>query len=238
MKVAGGLVGLADTRIVKGAEQSSKSKVAQLQHPAGSLFFMTSGLRSVRDKTSIYFEQQLAQAEASGMDRIYQAANLFGNCLRRVQEEDGAALAASNLAFNLHAIIGGQFSGDIAPYLFYIYPEGNWTEATIDAPYHIIGRNSYGKPILDHLLTASSSLPEAVALCLLAFNATRSSVNDVDFPVDMVVLDAATRSLKQQRFDAPDLDEANRWWQQEQRKALAAFPLTWARALLNPEPAR
>ena len=59
-KVDLGLVALADTRIVKGNEQSSKGKVASVNHSEGTLFFMTSGLRSVRDKTSVYFEASLA----------------------------------------------------------------------------------------------------------------------------------------------------------------------------------
>jgi putative proteasome-type protease len=234
VKTINGLVGLADTRIVNGSEQTSKSKLAQLDHPAGSLFYMTSGLRSVRDKAGIYFEQDLLQAPAGSMTHLFQVANLFGNCLKRVREEDGAALAAANLSFNTHAIIGGQFSEDAAPVLFYIYPQGNWVEATVDAPYHVIGRNSYGKPILDRFLTADCSLSEAIILSLLAFDATRASVTDVDFPVDMVVLDAATRKLTQRRFDAATLAHATLWWQTTLKNALSEFPLEWAGELISP----
>jgi len=236
VKVADGLIGLADTRIVDGMEKTSKSKLSQLEHPAGSLFYMTSGLRSVRDKASIYFETELSSHSGNGATRLFQVANLFGSCLRRVREEDGAALAASNLSFNTHAIIGGQFSDDFTPTLFYIYPQGNWVEATADAPYYVIGRSSYCKPILDRFLISDSTLTEALALSFLAFDATRTSVTDVDFPIDVVVLDASTRKLKHQRFDAVALSHATEWWQTTLKTALAELPLDWAEGLINSSP--
>jgi len=57
-----------------------------------------------------------------------------------VRHEDEASLGKSGLSFNLHAVIGGQLKEDEEPTLFYIYPEGNWVEASADAPYFIIGR--------------------------------------------------------------------------------------------------
>ena len=51
IKVAQGLVALADTQIVKGGERLSKGKLTLVQHRAQRLFLMTSGLRSLRDKT-------------------------------------------------------------------------------------------------------------------------------------------------------------------------------------------
>jgi putative proteasome-type protease len=233
-KVDSGLVALADTRIVKGNEQSSKGKVAHVHHSDGSLFFMTSGLRSVRDKTSIYFENSLAEKQKGEICHLFEAANLFGECLRRVKEEDGASLAAANLSFNLHAIIGGKFSADKTPFLFYIYPQGNWVEATSDAPYHMIGQTSYGKPILDRLLSSSSSLPETLALLFLAFDGTRASVTDVGFPIDCIVLDGDSGALKRQRFTMAELQETTHWWTNTLQAALANFPREWSKDLFEP----
>lgn len=233
VKVSGGLVGLADTRIVKGSEISSKAKVARLEHEAGSLFLMTSGLRSVRDKAYAYFERELATTDPGGLTRTFEAANLFGSALRRVRDEDGPSLAQSGFTFNLNAIIGGRFSDDVEPALIYVYPEGNWVEATVDAPYHIIGRTMYGKPILDRLLTQETSIQQAVALSFLAFDATRASVTDVDFPVDIAVLDAATGELRERRIEERELTAAACWWQETLRNALREFPLDWADDLLR-----
>tara|TARA_R110002124_G_scaffold183145_1_gene350526 strand:- start:13783 stop:14505 length:723 start_codon:yes stop_codon:yes gene_type:complete len=233
-KVDLGLVALADTRIVKGNEQSSKGKVASVNHSEGTLFFMTSGLRSVRDKTSVYFEASLADKKKGEISHLFEAANLFGTCLRKVRDEDGASLAAANLSFNLHAIIGGKFSADQAPSLYYVYPQGNWVEATPDAPYHMIGHTSYGKPILDRLLDSGCSLPDTLALLFLAFDGTRASVTNVGFPIDCIVLDGDSGAIKQQRFTATDLQETTHWWTQTLQTALADFPSEWSKDLFNP----
>lgn len=232
IKVEQGLVALADTQIVKGSERLSKGKFTLLQHGDQRLFIMTSGLRSVRDKTVIYLEEKLAE-ETADFERLYQVAQAFGEQLRRVRVEDGAALAQGGLSFNLHAIIGGQLDDDPSPALFLVYPEGNWIEASSDSSYFIIGRTLYGKPILDRLLGFETPLRQALALAYLAFDATRTSVVDVAFPIDVIVFDPATRSLHQERFDAPALANAAEWWQQSLQTALGKFPMNWANTLLS-----
>ena len=232
IKVEQGLVALADTQIVKGSERLSKGKFTLLQHGDQRLFIMTSGLRSLRDKTVIYLEEKLAEA-AADFARLYQVAQVFGEQLRRVRQEDGEALAQAGLSFNLYAIIGGQLDDDPSPTLFFIYPEGNWIEASPDSSYFIIGRSLYGKPILDRLLGFQTPLPQALTLAYLAFDATRTSVVDVAFPIDIIVFDPATRSVYQERFDAPALANAADWWRQCLETALGKFPMDWADSLLS-----
>ncbi|QDT11254.1 proteasome-type protease [Planctomycetes bacterium K23_9] len=230
IKVREGIVALADTRIVKGSEQSNKQKLAGLQHAGDVVFTMTSGLRSVRDKTVIYLDETLRQIEQP-VSRLYQVANLFGEELRRVKTEDGPSLAATGHAFNLHAIIGGRLPDDAEPQLFYVYPEGNWVEAAVDLPYFIIGRTPYGKPVLDRLLTYETPLKEALTLALLAFDATRSSVTDVDCPVDVAVMTAASSEPIFRRFTEQELHSALEWWSQSMASALKATPMDWAESL-------
>ena len=231
IKVTEGLIALADTQIVKGSERLSKAKLSLATYRDRSLFIMTSGLRSVRDKAVIYLEEQLSSDNAE-FTRLYQVANAFGAQLRRVYEEDNAALTRGHLQFNLHAIIGGQLSADSSPTLFYIYPEGNWIEAMADSPYFIIGRTAYGKPILDLLLDGDTQLRRALGLAYLAFDATRTSVTDVDFPLDIVVFSAASGQLHQQRYAADMLIHTTDWWQQQLKSALDRLPLSWADPLL------
>lgn len=193
---------------------------------------MSSGLRSLRDKTVIYLEEKLTE-ETSVFERLYQVAQSFGEQLRRVRQEDEAALAQGRLSFNLHAIIGGQLDGDPSPTLFYVYPEGNWIEVTPDSPYFILGRALYGRPMLDRLLCADTPLTQALGLAYLAFDATRTSVMDVASPVDVIVFDPSTRVLSQKRFDAAALAGAAEWWQQRLRAALSELPMDWAKSLLE-----
>jgi putative proteasome-type protease len=229
LRVTEGLVGLADTQIVRGSEASSKGKLSLHEHDGHSLFIMTSGLRSVRDKVVLRLEDDLASAQQPHR-RLHQVVTAFGDQLRAVRAEDGPSLEDSGLRFNLHGIVGGQMAGDDGPELFMVYPEGNWVTATDDAPSFIIGRTYYGKPILDRLLTIGTPMPEAIALAYLAFDATRASVVDVDFPIDVVVL--APDGLRQHRFGSEELAETHEFWHNQLRIALAELPTAWATPLL------
>jgi putative proteasome-type protease len=83
------------------------------------------------------------------------------------------------------------------------------------------------------LLSSETPLAQALALAYLAFDATRTSVIDVAFPIDVIVFDRLTRSVAQQRFDAAALASAAGWWQQSLRAALGEFPMDWAKSLLS-----
>lgn len=231
IKVNEGIVALADTRIVRGSEQVNKQKLAEFQLAGQALFTMTSGLRSVRDKTLTYVDETL-RGEGVARDRLYQFANLFGDQLRRVKAEDGPSLAATNHSFNLHAIIGGRLAADQSPQLFYIYPEGNWVEVAFDSPYFIIGRTYYGKPILDRLLTSETPLASAVALALLAFDATTTSVTDVGYPIDVAVLANGDPSPRFYRYSESDLAETIAHWNRALSDSLQSLPMSWASAIL------
>lgn len=233
IKVNEGIVALADTRIVRGSEQVNKQKLAEFQHAGQSLFTMTSGLRSVRDKTLTYVDEVL-RTDETVRDRLYHFVNLFGDQLRRVKQEDGPSLASTNHDFNMHAIIGGKLSADESPQLFYVYPEGNWIESAFDSPYFIIGRTYYGKPILDRLLTRETSLRAAIALALLAFDATRTSVTDVDYPIDVAVLANHANGPVFQRFSEAELQATTGHWTASLRQSLEKLPMDWAASLTSP----
>lgn len=232
IKVREGVVGLADTRIVRGSEQVNKQKLSEFVHGDQSLFTMTSGLRSVRDKTLTYVDETL-RTGAHSIDRLYQFVNLFGAQLRRVKDEDGPSLAATHHAFNLNSIIGGRLEYDVDPQLFYVYPEGNWVEAAIDSPYFVVGRTYYGKPILDRLLRFDTPLTSAIGLAFLAFDATRASVTDVGYPIDLAVLSSADQVPRYQRFTEADLAETSQWWTQTLTQSLANMPMQWASSLTS-----
>ena len=232
IKVREGVVALADTRITRGGEQVNKQKLAQFVHDGRSLFTMTSGLRSVRDKTLTYVDETLRD-DVHDINRLYQFVNLFGEQLRRVKDEDGPSLAATNHSFNLNSIIGGQLSEDVEPQLFCVYPEGNWVECNIDSPYFMIGRTYYGKPILDRLLRYETPLASAVALAFLAFDATHASVTDVGYPIDLAVVATGSRSPRYQRFSESDLANTSQWWTQTLTQSLETMPMAWASDLVG-----
>lgn len=224
LRVAGGVVTLADTRIVRGSETSRKSKLTMLTTGNSTAAVMTSGLRSVRDKTVTRLRDELTERP---IGRMHELATAFGEMLRVVRADDGDALAASGLAFNTHAVIAGRLDHDAEPGLFHVFPEGNWVESTVDEPYFVIGRSSYGKPILDRLLTYESDLDRAITLAYLAFDATRTSATDVDFPIDLAVLDVETGSFSEQRLTREGMQASHDRWNAELGRALDVIPAPW-----------
>jgi putative proteasome-type protease len=138
INVEQGLVGIADTRISSGCEALTGKKLATYEGPGFSFFIMNSGLRSLRDKVLLYFEEAFTK-HISVRERLYKVVELYAQQVRRLAEEDRRALEQSDLRFNIHTLIGGQMSSDGLHRLYMIYPEANWVEVGADTPYQIIG---------------------------------------------------------------------------------------------------
>lgn len=211
MKCQDGLLAIADTRITSGNEISVAKKVSVHQIARHSMFILTSGLRSLRDKSITYFEQRLSQDEAA-LQQMYQAANAFSDDVRKVRTEDAQWLASSGLSFDLHCIIGGQLEQDNEPHMFLVYPEGNWVEVRTATPYVIIGDTRYGKPILDRLWRHDRTLQDALRIGLIAFNETKTSASNVDFPADAVLYRPGSFEIKEERFTAEELMPMDKKW--------------------------
>lgn len=211
LKVRSGLVALADTRITSGSNSTTSKKITTHQVGNNSLFLMTSGLRSVRDKAVTYFEEVLDEKEFQ-FNKMYKAVNALGDQLRRVAKEDKATLKEAGLFFNLYGIVGGQLQEDDTHKLFLLYPEGNWIEIGEATPFTIIGNAGYGQPILNRAVTYESSLRFALKASFLSFDSTRVSANDVGYPIDVVIYKEGTYKLQEQRFTYEELKEISWKW--------------------------
>ena len=235
MKVKEGLVALADTRITSGTEPITGKKVSIHQNGNHALFVMTSGLRSGRDKTLTYFNEVLDKNWDS-YDKLYKAVNAFAEQLRRVAKEDKELLEASGYKFDMISIIGGQLAGDSEHKLYMVYPQGNWVEVTESTPYYAIGESSYGKPLIDRALRFDSSMELAMKMGYLAFEATRTSATDVDFPIDMVLYRRGTFRMEETRYEREDLASVTDWWKKRVRETVELCPSDWAKAALEKLP--
>jgi len=185
---------------------------------------MTSGLRSVRDKTIAYLRQDHDLNSPDCFASLLEAVNAFTVSLRRVAQEDGDALHAGDLTFNLHAIIGGQLREDPEPSMFLIYPEGNWIQVDRRTPYLTIGSTSYGKPILDRALSFETEIRHALKLAYLAFDSTRFSSTDVGYPLDMATFSSETRTWRETQFQQDDLIDQRRWWNEHIKQLAESMP--------------
>jgi putative proteasome-type protease len=223
IKTKNGLVGLSDTRITSGNETTTSKKVFTVNKAKHSFFIMTSGLRSVRDKAITYFSEVIDRQDDS-FSKLYQAVNEFGDQVKIVAKEDKSFLEEAGLYFNLFSIIGGQLENDPEPKLYLLYPQGNWIEIRKGTPFVIIGNTGFGHPILRRSLHYDDSLEYALKCAFLAFDATRISANDVDFPIDTVVLKNDEYFITEKRFEQKELEEVSAFWNSRLKSAISDLP--------------
>lgn len=223
MRLKDGLVGIADTRVTSGTEVITAKKLTVYQHDRHSLFLMSAGLRSVRDKMLTYFDEVMAEQDEQ-FDRLYKAVNAFGQQVRRVAQEDRQALTEAGLRFEASCLVGGQLENDPAPKLYLLYSEGNWVEIGEGTPFHIIGEQGYGKPILRRVLQHTDDMEHALRVGFLAFDSTRISAADVDFPIDVVLYRSDSFRIVHRRYTHKDLHELSDWWQDRLRSGVQDLP--------------
>ncbi len=226
IKVKKGLVAVADTRITSGTDVTTKKKIYTFQQDNCSLFIMTSGLRSVRDKAIVYFQEAL-EAGIDDFNKLFKAVNAFGEQVKRVAEEDKESLEKAGFKFNLNTIIGGQLRDDEDHKLFLLYPEGNWVELGEGAPYVIIGNAAQGKAILNRVLTQETSLKLALKAAFVSFDSTRISAADVDFPIDVALYKTNSYDLVEYHYDEEDLNMVSAQWDKELKTALKNISNHW-----------
>jgi len=236
IKVKDGLVGIADTRVTSGSEMITARKVSVYPfNDDRSIFLMTSGLRSVRDKALTYFDEVMEEREEP-FTRLFQVVNTWADQIRRVAREDKESIEQAGLQYNIYGLMGGQLSHDKEPRLYMIYPQANWVEIGPGSPYAIIGASGYGKPVLDRTLKFEDTMRFALKVGCLAFDSTRISAADVDFPLDVVACAAGSHRVVEHRYEKADLEPISNWWQERLRESVRELPSEWTQTILSKLP--
>ena len=112
LMVSDGLVLLADGRVTAGSQVSNARKATRHGPEGAQVAIMTSGLRSLRDKTLAFFDRAQRKRFPNGHGAMLSAVESYCQCLREVAEQDREALEKSDLQFNLHAIVAGQLEDE------------------------------------------------------------------------------------------------------------------------------
>ena len=86
---------------------------------------------------------------------------------------------------------------------------------------------------MDRALTYELSLDMALKIGYLAFDATRTSAVDVDFPIDVVLYQADSYHIVEYRYGADELSHISQWWQETLREALRNLPHDWVSAVFS-----
>ena len=161
---------------------------------------------------------------------IFDAAMLVSDAMREVDRRDGQHLKENDIGFNASFILGGQIKGE-APRLFRIYAEGNFIEASVETPYLQTGETKYGKPVIDRVVTRSTSLNDAAKCVLVSFDSTMRSNLSVGMPIDLICYPRDSLEVKmRRRFDEEDayFKAISKQWSEGLRQAFSRLPnLEW-----------
>ena len=206
-----GMVLLSDTRTNAGLDNiSTYRKMFTFEEPGERVIvIMTAGSLSVTQTTIARLREAIEDSEASPDSSIMLAptllkvAEIVGATLAKVRADVDEKLSAMQGA-SASMIVAGQRKGG-AMRLFLIYPEGNFIEATEDTPFLQIGEHKYGKPILDRVVSLTTSLQDAQKAVLLSMDSTLRSNLSVGMPLDLAVIERdACKVTQKRRIEAGD----------------------------------
>lgn len=197
IKLDAGLVFMSDSRTNAGLDQISTYRKMMVYEKPGDRFMvmLSAGNLSISQSVREILQVERIDDRDGQPVTIWNARSMFdavrilGATVRRVHEQDGAALAAAGVDFNAAMIFGGQIAGE-AMRLFLVYSAGNFIEATRETCYFQVGESKYGKPVLDRMITPSTPLDEAAKCALVSMDSTLKSNLSVGLPLDLLVYPA------------------------------------------------
>lgn len=225
-----GLVLASDSRTNAGVDQIGNfRKMTVFERPGDRVIVMlSSGNLAVTQGVVALLEQraQMHQQNIWNSSSVYEIAYLIGETLREVQKRDGPYLMQHNIDASAGFILGGQICGE-RHRLFNIYTEGNFIEATQDTPYCQNGEIKYGKPMLDRVITYSTSLMEAAKCVLISFDSTMRSNISVGPPIDLLCYERDSLKVGlQRRLGEGDsyFDEVRQRWAEGLKRLFTDLP--------------
>jgi putative proteasome-type protease len=196
IKLNAGLVMLSDSRTNAGVDHiSTFRKMAVYEKPQDRvLVVLSSGNLAISQAVKAQVAQTTEGTSVWTASNMFDVARLFGDAIRAVAQRETEALKAAGVDFNINLLLGGQIAGEPTR-LFHIYAAGNFIEATDENCYFQIGESKYGKPIIDRVVSPSTSLDEAAKCALISMDSTLKSNLSVGLPLDLVVYHANTLAV-------------------------------------------
>lgn len=230
VQVDEGLVFLSDSRTNAGVDHISTFRKMMFFAIPGerAIVLLSAGNLATSQSVTGLLRDRVNHAKASLVTArsLSEAARLVGDAVRDVHTRDAEALQQHGIEFNPTFIVGGQVSGE-PPRLFNVYSAGNFIEATADTRYFQIGESKYGKPIIDRVVKAETSLAEAAKCVLISMDSTIRSNLSVGMPLDLAIVrrDALQISLHRSiEPDDPYFKIIRDGWGESLRNAFHALP--------------
>jgi putative proteasome-type protease len=232
MSLQAGMLFASDSRTNAGVDQIARfSKMRTFVNEGDRVIVtLSSGNLSITQNALNILDQRARagdnQLHLWNATSMFDIARLIGDALREVKGRDGAYLAQNNIDSSANFLVGGQVRGE-PPRLFEVYSEGNFIEATPDTCYFQIGESKYGKPVIDRVVSRGTSLVEATKCTLVSFDSTMRSNISVGLPIDLLLYEADSLSVKmQRRIDESDpyFQMVHKAWGEGLRRVFADLP--------------
>ena len=230
VQVDDGLVFLSDSRTNAGVDQvSTFRKMTFFEVPDDRVIVLLSaGNLAVSQSVTGLLRERVIGAKNSLLTvrAMSDAARLVGDAVRDVHKRDAEPLQAHGIEFNPTFIIGGQIGGE-TPRLFHVYSAGNFIETTADTRYFQIGESKYGKPIIDRVVKAETSLAAAAKCALISMDSTIRSNLSVGMPLDLAIVRRDALRIALHRSIGPDdayFKVIRDGWGEALRNAFHALP--------------
>ena len=227
-----GIVLASDSRTHAGVDDfSSFCKMTVFERPGDRVLVLLSSGNLAGTQAVISVLTQNGESDAGppslwGARTMFDAACVVSDAMRAIESRDKVHLEKSDLSFNASFILGGQISGEPMR-LFRIYAEGNFIEVGTDTPFLQTGETKYGKPILDRVIDASTSLSDAAKCVLVSFDSTMRSNLSVGMPIDLLCYERDTLGVrKRRRFEHGDpyFAALSKKWSEGVRAAFKELP--------------
>lgn len=231
-----GLVFCSDSRTNAGIDQVSTYSKMHVFGRDGERRFVLLSAGNLATTQAVVHElehdiRQQANPNLLSVNSLAEAADYIGEVSVKRQakfREGGLSSFDPKVTF----ILGGQLHGEPAG-IFLIYPEGNHITTSRDHPFLQIGESKYGKPILDRVITAGTSIDDAAKCAIVSMDSTLRSNLSVGPPIELRVYETDTltagRYLKFGDDDAY-LRALAKGWNQKLIEAFTTLPeIDWAR---------
>jgi len=232
MSLDAGMIFASDSRTNAGVDQIARFSKMKLFVRDGDRVIVTlsSGNLSITQNALNVLDQRARAGDSElnlwNAQSMFDVARLLGDSLREVKTRDGPYMLQNNIDASGNFLIGGQIRGE-QHRLFNVYGEGNFIEASPDTCYFQIGESKYGKPVIDRVVTRSTSLLDATKCTIVSFDSTMRSNISVGLPIDLVVYEADSLTIKlHKRIEESDtyFQMVHREWGEGLRRVFQQLP--------------
>lgn len=231
IKVNHGIVFASDSRTNAGVDYiSTYSKMYTFDLPEDRVMVLLSSGNLATTQAVINCIKRDIEDDApvslKSVHYLYDAANYIGKISQQYQHEHEAALKHSNINPEASFILGGQIHGH-EQQIYLVYPQGNYITASEDTPYLQIGETKYGKPILDRVVRAETSLEDAARCALVSLDSTMRSNISVGPPLEMAICEQDDLKItRYTRLDygTPFYSALQKGWNDGLRRAFNRLP--------------